>query len=101
MMGGCVLRDAVGNVTIAAEAKMQGLRGIELFEQISDCNGTCRYGLQNDNQVVYSLIIKFMKAFFLHYLVELCVYCIVYTCIILYTRAVCTTLHSFSINNRL
>ncbi|XP_046677992.1 LOW QUALITY PROTEIN: bumetanide-sensitive sodium-(potassium)-chloride cotransporter-like [Homalodisca vitripennis] len=50
MMGGCMLRDAVGNVTLVMES--EGLPRAELYEQLGDCNGTCRYGLHNDNQAM-------------------------------------------------
>ncbi|XP_054287482.1 bumetanide-sensitive sodium-(potassium)-chloride cotransporter-like isoform X1 [Macrosteles quadrilineatus] len=50
MMGGCMLRDASGNVTLVTE--FEGLKDHELFEQIGSCNGTCRYGMQNDNQAM-------------------------------------------------
>ncbi|CAH1407142.1 unnamed protein product [Nezara viridula] len=50
MMGGCVLRDASGNVT-----SLQTEEGIPLeerWERLTECNSTCRYGLENDNQVM-------------------------------------------------
>lgn len=58
MMGGCVLRDASGNIT-----SLQTEEGIPLeerWERLTECNSTCRYGLENDNQV---FIIKHSSLF--------------------------------------
>ncbi|KAK9508116.1 hypothetical protein O3M35_007849 [Rhynocoris fuscipes] len=53
MMGGCVLRDANGNATLLQNISLNAEDPLEdRWEQIQVCNKTCRYGLQNDNQVM-------------------------------------------------
>lgn len=57
MMGGCVLRDATGNVTAYQIAKNY----TDPLTVVTNCmNETCKYGLQNDNQVI-GLFFFFLK----------------------------------------
>ncbi|XP_066994465.2 bumetanide-sensitive sodium-(potassium)-chloride cotransporter isoform X2 [Anabrus simplex] len=51
MMGGCILRDANGNVTAYQQALADNVE--DPWAAITDCeNETCIYGLENDNQAM-------------------------------------------------
>lgn len=51
MMGGCVLRDASGNASLLHNMSFHETPIPERWDDLKECNNTCRYGLQNDNQV--------------------------------------------------
>ncbi|XP_073989662.1 bumetanide-sensitive sodium-(potassium)-chloride cotransporter-like isoform X2 [Rhodnius prolixus] len=52
MMGGCVLRDASGNASLLHNMSFHETPIPERWDDLKECNNTCRYGLQNDNQVM-------------------------------------------------